>query len=115
MSFNIAAFVLPATEQERGRALARWLQLDGKIINLDQVAYVEPRQIKDVVGAQFAFVNPDCYLNTQKSVDEICRLIEAAEGPEPPKALITDHDYDGLFGGVYECAICHLSKGTHAK
>ena len=100
--------------------MARWLQLDGKIINLDQVAYVEPHQIKvtgddPVTGAQFAFVNPDCYLNTQKSVEEVYRLIEAAEGPEPPKARITDHSYEPSMGGVYECFNCSEPMSVHAR
>ena len=100
--------------------MGRWLQLDDKIINLDQVTLVATHWMKDYgeesfAGAQIAFVNSDCWVNTKKSVEEVYRLIEAVEGSEPPRALITEHDFDGILRGVYQCAICDRPKGAHAK
>ena len=100
--------------------MTRWLQLDDKLINLDKVACVEPHQIKakdaePIMGAWVSLGHPDCYVVTQRSVEEVFHLIECAEGPKPPRALITDHDFNGVLGAMYECSVCFLSKGAHAK
>lgn len=96
--------------------MARWLQLDSKIINLDHVTIISPRTKHGEVnaGTNINFINGDG-MYTAYSVDEVLRRIEAAEGPEPPKARITDHDFEGAFGAMYECVICFQSKDVHAR
>lgn len=96
--------------------MARWLQLDSKIINLDQVTIISPRKKagEDNPGSNINFINGDG-VYTAYSVDEVLRLIEAAEGPEPPKARITDHSYEPSMGGVYECFNCSEPMSVHAK
>ena len=104
--------------------MGRWLQLDDKIINLDQVTLVAPRRRAqssgmlnvDVVvndGASISLINGDG-VYTSKSVEEVFRLIEAAEGPEPLKPLV-DHEFVPALGSVYECLDCTLPQKAHAR
>lgn len=69
--------------------MTRWLQLDDKLINLDHVTMVGPWKTASghVQGVSFEFDRDDLlYRTSSKSVEEVYRLIECAEGPEPPKA-----------------------------
>lgn len=96
--------------------MARWLRLDGNLINLDQVHVIaEYPRADGRLGARFHFGGEDAPWRTSKSVDEVFRLIESLEWPEPPEARITDHDFDALLGAMYECAVCSKPKEMHAR